>query len=99
MAWRERATRLDLQQGETALRYFSILGIVVIPLLLAAGWVANMPASRIVPTCRSVVMMQTACVRAGRAMVLMRYVLLDWRRRSVRQHRGGAPVPIGASVR
>ena len=27
--------------GETALRYFSILGIVVIPLLLAAGWVAK----------------------------------------------------------
>ncbi len=27
--------------GETALRYFSILGIVVIPLLLAAGWVAT----------------------------------------------------------
>jgi hypothetical protein len=27
--------------GETALRYFSILGILVIPLLLAAGWVAR----------------------------------------------------------
>jgi hypothetical protein len=27
--------------GETALRYFSILGILVIPLLLAAGWVAK----------------------------------------------------------
>ena len=27
--------------GETALRYFSILGILVIPLLLAAGWLAK----------------------------------------------------------
>jgi len=27
--------------GETALRYFSILGILAIPLLLAAGWVAK----------------------------------------------------------
>ena len=38
---RKRACAAQAAAGETALRYFSILGIVVIPLLLAAGWVAK----------------------------------------------------------
>ena len=50
----KRAYAAQSAAGETALRYFSILGIVVIPSLLAAGWRGERcPASRIVPTCRS----------------------------------------------
>jgi hypothetical protein len=37
----EAGRTVQSSAGETALRYFSILGILVIPLLLAAGWVAK----------------------------------------------------------
>ena len=41
LAGAEAGRAAQSSAGETALRYFSILGILAIPLLLAAGWVAK----------------------------------------------------------
>jgi hypothetical protein len=41
LAGAEAGSAAQSSAGETALRYFSMLGILVIPLLLAAGWVAK----------------------------------------------------------
>ena len=50
---RRRSCRRTPLGGETALRYTSIAGIVLIPLVLLAGWVAKLPASRTALRCRS----------------------------------------------